>query len=66
MWFADEDTLMHMIGEMTYHRDGRTGALITSFHMKHALLRADTCFINGELFMAAELENNSLGHSRCV
>ena len=65
-WFADEDTLMHVIGEMIYQRDGRTGALIASFHTKGTLIRADTCFINGELFMAVELENNPQEPSRCV
>jgi hypothetical protein len=66
VWFADEDTVVHVIGGMTHWRDGRTGALLTSFHTKYNLLFGDTCFINGELFMAAELENNPQDPSRYV
>lgn len=58
VWFADEDTLMQVIGGITYWRNGHTGALITSFRTKHTLLFGDTCIINGELFLAVELENN--------
>lgn len=64
VWFADEDTIVQVIGGMTYWRDGRTGALITSFHTKHTLIFGDTCLINGELFMAVELKNNPREHSR--
>ena len=64
--FADEDTLVHVVGGMTYHKDGRTGALITSFHTKYPLLCMDTCFINRELFMAVEVAKNPQVHSRCV
>ena len=66
VWFADEDTLVQVIGGMTYWRDGRTGAIITSFHTMYTLLFGDTCLINGELFMAAELESNPEEPSRCV
>ena len=66
VWFVDEDTLVQVIGGMTYWRDGRTGPLITSFHMMHTLLCGDTCIISGELFMAVELENNPEDHSRCA
>ena len=66
VWFADEDTLVQVIGGMTYWRNGHTGALITSFYTKHPLLFGDTCIINGELFLAVELENNPEDPSRCV
>jgi len=66
VWFADEDTLVHVIGGMIHWRDGRTGALITSFHTKYTLFFGDTCLIRDELFMAVELENNPEEHSRCV
>lgn len=59
MWLVNEDNLVHVTGgKVVYWRDGRTGALITSFRMKHNLLLADNCFINGELFMAVELGNS--------
>jgi len=66
VWIADEDTLLHGIGGVVYWRHGRTGATLTSFHLKHYLLGADTCFINGELFMAAGLEINPQEPSRCA
>ena len=66
VWFADDDTLVQVIGGMIYWRDGRTGAPITSFHTKHTLLFGDTCLIRGELYMAVELENDPEEHSRCV
>lgn len=66
VWFADEDTLVQVIGGMIYWRDGRTGSLITSFHTVHELLFGDTCLIGGELFMAVELENDPDEDSRCV
>lgn len=67
VWFVDEETLVHVIGgTMLYWRDGHTGALITSFRMRQKLLLADTCFINGELFMGVELGNNPDEHARYV
>jgi hypothetical protein len=63
---VDGETLVHVIDGMTYWRDARTGALITSFHTKHPLLWGDTFLINGELFMAMELENNPENPLRCV
>jgi hypothetical protein len=66
VWFVDEDTLVQVIDGMTYWRDGRTGALITSFHTKHTIHFGDTCLISGELFMVVELENNPEEHSRRV
>ena len=58
VWFTGEDTLVHVIsGRMIYWRDGRTGALITLFHMRQNLLIANTELINGKLFVAVELGN---------
>ena len=66
VWFADEDTIVQIIGGVIYWRDGRTGSLITSFHTVHRLPIGDTCIISGELFMIMELESNPEEDSRCV
>ena len=66
VWFVDEDTLVHGIDGMVHWRNGHSGALLTSFHMKHFLLGADTCLINGELFIAVGLADNPAEHSRYV
>ena len=66
VWFADEDTLMQVIGGTIYWRDARTGAPITAFHTNHPMLFGDTCLIRGELYMAVELENDPEDHSRWV